>query len=103
MDISGAILTYFIVLVVVYLVLSIFVGIRWWSSLAIAVLLAFVVMLAVYPIGDMISHQTMSNWVCVYFFVVVLTMIVIILYVLTSALTDFEDEHRCEEKALSSG
>ena len=90
MYITDAIITYVVVLAIVFFIMTYILGYNWWSALIMSLLLATLSLLAVFPIWDL-KNEPLSPSLIIYLFVIIVTPVIAVFYILTKALVDFND------------
>src|SRR5438445_510134 len=90
MFIIDAIITYIVILVVSFFIMTYILGYHWWSALVMSLIISMLALLAIFPLWDL-KNESLSIPLMIYLFILALSLVIIILYVFTKALIDFVD------------
>lgn len=93
MELATALLVYILTLIFV-LIIARLAGIRTWSAVALALLLAFIVLLLIQPLSLDTILNTSTNYILLYSFIVFLTFVLLFVYILDKTLSDRDYHHR---------
>lgn len=87
MNIEWALFIYLLVVIIIF-VIARRMRIRIFSSLSLALLLAWIALQLIYPINRVITEYVPLTWKTLYTIIFLITPLVIFVYVLLNALTD---------------
>ncbi len=98
---QNILIIYLILIIVLFLLFRYGLLITWWSALVLALLIGLIYLSIISPISSINKIMGKSNAFAIYCLIIIVSLLIIIFYLITKAVLDFDYVKFCEKNKSS--